>query len=119
MQRFKTARNIAIIVAIAAAIYFIPGGGRAATTFAAALWTAFGVGVGFAGLFLYRERRVWVHGLGDRYRGALYGSIALGVFLWVARARMWASQVGKPAWWVLAGCVVYGLIVVYRRARAY
>src|ERR1700689_619903 len=101
VERYKTARNLAIIVAIAAAIYFVPGGGRVASTFAAALWTAFGVGVGFAALFFYRERRVWVHGLGDRHRAMLYGAIGLGVFAWVARARMWASQIGHPAWFVL------------------
>lgn len=119
MERYKTARNVAIVVAIAAAIYFIPGGGRAATTFAAVLWTGFGVGVGYVGLYLYRERRVWAHGLGDRHRLILYGAIALGVFLWVGRARMWASEVGKPLWWVLVGCALYGLVLVYRQARAY
>ena len=119
MERFKTARNVAIIVAIAAAIYFVPGGGRAASTFAAALWTAFGVGVGYVGLYLYRERHVAVHGLGDRHRAILYGSIALGVFAWVARARMWEGQVGKPAWFVLVAAVLYGLLVVFRHARAY
>jgi hypothetical protein len=119
MERYKTARNVAIVVAIAAAIYFIPGGGRVASTLAAALWTGFGVGVGYFGLFMYRERRVWAHGLGDRHRLILYGSLALGVFLWVAKARMRASEVGNPLWWVLVGCALYGLFLVYRQARAY
>jgi hypothetical protein len=115
----KTARNVAIIVAVAAAVYFIPGGGRAASTFAAALWVAFGLGIGFFGLWLYRENRVRVHSLGDRHRGLLYGAIALGVFLYIARTYMWTSEVGKPAWWVLLACAVYALYLVYRRARAY
>ncbi len=66
----KTARNVAIVVAIAAAVYFIPGGGRAASTFEAALWVAFGLGVGYLGLRLYREHRIALHSLGDRHRGA-------------------------------------------------
>jgi TRAP-type C4-dicarboxylate transport system permease small subunit len=115
----KTARNVAIVIAIAAAVYFLPGGGRAASTFAAALWTAFAIGIGYFGLFMYRERRVWMHGLGDRHRAILYGAVAVGVFEWVARSRMWSSEVGKPLWWVLAASVVYGLYLVYRRARAY
>jgi hypothetical protein len=119
MERFKTARNVAIIVAIAAAIYFVPGGGRAASTIAAALWTLFGLAIGLFGLYVYRERRVWVHGLGDRHRAILYGSIGLVVFAWVARARMWESNVGHPAWFLLVGVVVYGLVLVYRQARAY
>jgi hypothetical protein len=32
---------------------------------------------------------------------------------------MWASEVGKPLWWVLVGCALYGLVLVYRQARAY
>lgn len=115
----KTARNVGIIVAIAAAVYFLPGGGRAASTFAAALWTAFAIGIGYFGLFMYRERRVWVHGLGDRHRAILYGAIAGGVFAWVARSRMWASEAGKPTWWLLVAGVLYGLYLVYRRVRAY
>jgi hypothetical protein len=115
----KTTRNVAIIIAIAAAVYFIPGGGRVASTFAAALWVAFGLGIAFFGLWLYRENRVRVYGLGDRHRALLYGAIALGVFVYIARRHMWASEVGKPAWWVLLACVVYALYLVYRRARAY
>ncbi len=74
----KTARNVAIVVVIAAAVYFLPGGGRAASTFEAVLWVAFGVGIAYLGLRLYREHRVTLHGLGDRYRGLLYGALALG-----------------------------------------
>jgi hypothetical protein len=119
VERYKTVRNVAIVVAIAAAIYFIPGGGRAASTFAAALWAAFGVAIGLFGLYLYREGRVRAHGLGDRHRAILYGSIALVVFAWVSRARMWSGEVGKPAWFLLVGAAVGGLIVVYRHSRAY
>jgi hypothetical protein len=66
-----------------------PGGGRAANTFEAALWVAFGIGIGYLGLRLYREHRVALHGLGDRHRGLLYGALAGGVFLLAARSRMW------------------------------
>jgi hypothetical protein len=119
VDRFKNARNVAIVVAIAAAIYFVPGGGRAASTIGAALWAGFGLGVGLVGLYLYRERRVWAYGLGERHRAILYGAIALGVFAWLARARMWASEVGHPAWYLLVAAVLYGLFLVYRQARAY
>jgi hypothetical protein len=81
MDRTKNARNIAIIVAIAAAVYLLPGGGRVASTFEAALWAAFGVGVAYFGLRMYRERRITLYGLGDRHRALLYGGVALAVFL--------------------------------------
>jgi hypothetical protein len=119
MDRTKNARNIAIIVAIAAAVYLLPGGGRVASTFEAALWAAFGVGVAYFGLRMYRERRITLYGLGDRHRALLYGGAALAVFLWAARRRMWETGSGELLWFVLAGCVVYALLEVVRHARSY
>jgi hypothetical protein len=130
----KNTRNVAIILAIAAAVYFIPGGGRAASTFEAALWTAFALGIGYLGLRMYREHHVALFGLGDRHRGLLYGAVGLAVFLWAVRSRLWyALQVhggelvqvhrwdglGEILWFALAGMVVYSLLAVYRHWRSY
>jgi hypothetical protein len=134
IRQLKTTLNVTIILAIAAAVYFIPGGGRAANTFEAALWVAFGLGFGLLGLRWYRENHVALFGLGDRHRGLLYGALALAVFLWAVRSRMWyvlqargveLAQVhrwdgfGEILWFVLAGGVVYSLMAVYRHWRAY
>jgi hypothetical protein len=119
MDRVKTTRNVAIVLAIAAAVHFIPGGGRAASTFEAALWVAFGVGIAYLLLRLYREQRAVLDGLGDRHRGLLYGALAGGVFLAVARPRMWETGFGELAWFALAALVIYSLVAVYRRWRAY
>jgi hypothetical protein len=119
MERMKTARNVAIIVAIAAAVYVLPGGGRAARTFESALWVAFGVGIGYLGIRLYREHRISLHSLGDRHRGMLYGAVALAVFAYAARARMWHTGLGELVWFVLVGLVVYALLEVYRYSRTY
>jgi hypothetical protein len=119
MDRGKTARNVAIVATIAAAVFLLPGGGRAARTFEAAILVAFGVAIAYLGLRLYRERRVAIYSLGDRYRGILYGSIALGVFALCARGRMWQTGVGELAWFVLVSLVVAGLLTVYRYSRTY
>jgi len=119
MGQLKAARNVAIVLAIAAAVYVLPGGGRAARTFEAALWVAFAGGMSLLGLRLYRERRMWLYGLGDRHRGLLYGALAAGVFAWMARARMWQSGVGELAWFVLVLGVVWALMEVYRYSRTY
>jgi hypothetical protein len=118
-ERLKTVRNVAILLVIAAAVFFIPGGGRAAHTFEAVLLVAFGLGVGYFGLRMYREHHIALHGLGDYHRALLYGAVALGFFEWVARERMWLTGVGELAWFVLAGIGVYALLVVYRQWRAY
>jgi len=119
VQPLKTARNVAIILAIAAAVYFIPGSSRATSTFEAALWVAFGVGFGYLGVRLYREHRVSIYGLGDRHRAMLYGAIALGAFAIVARTRMWRTGLGELAWFILIAIIVYALMEVYRYSRSY
>jgi hypothetical protein len=119
VERIKIARNVAIVVAIAAAVYLLPGGGRAAGTFESALWVAFGVGIGYFALRMYREHRISVHGLGDRHRGMFYGALALGVFAFAARSRMWQTGLGELLWFVLVGLVVYALMEVYRYSRSY
>jgi hypothetical protein len=119
MERMKTARNVAIVLAIAGAVYVLPGGGRAAATFEAALWVAFAGGMAFLALRLYRERRVAIHSLGDWHRALLYGSLAAAAFAWMARSRMWESGLGELAWFVLVLGVVWALMEVYRHARSY
>ncbi len=118
-MELKTARNVAIVLVIAAAVFLLPGGGRAADTFTALIYVGFGVGFGFLGLYLYRENRVAIHGLGDRYRALFYGALATTMFAIVARARMWETSSGKAVWFVLVAAVVYGFLMVYRRWRAY
>jgi hypothetical protein len=115
----KTARNVAIVLVIAAAVYFIPGGGRAASTFEAVLWVAFGLGLGYLGLRQYREQRIALHSLGEPHRALLYGGVALAVFAYLARVRMWQTGIGELAWFVLLGVIVYSLMAVYRHWRAY
>ena len=112
-------RNVAILVAIAAAVYFVPGGGRVAHTVEAVLLVAFGLGIGYFGLRMYREYRVALHSLGDRHRGLLYGGIAGAVFAYMARVRMWQTGIGELVWFALAGFILYTLLEVYRHWRAY
>lgn len=115
----KNARNLAIIVVIAAAVYALPDGGRAASTFESVLLVGFGVGIVYLLVRLYREHRIAIHSLGDRYRGLLYGALAVGVLAVVGRARMWQTSLGELVWFVLIGLVIYALVTVYRYSRAY
>jgi hypothetical protein len=118
-EGLRTARNVAIVLLIAAAVYFLPSGGKAANTFEAVLYIGLGVAIGYIGLRVYRENRVAIHSLGDRYRGMLYGAIALALLLWMSRVHMWHTGVGELLWFVLGAGVVYALIAVVRRWRAY
>jgi hypothetical protein len=119
MDRLRVLRNVAIVALIAAAVEFLPGGGRAVEAFAAALWVVFASGIAFFAYRIYRERAADLHGLGDRHRGMLYGALAVGFLTAAAQPRMWHTAVGEFVWFVLVGMVVYTLLAVYRYSRTY
>lgn len=119
MSKLGTARNVAIVLVLAAAVEFLPGGGRAADTFRSVLWVVFAAGIGYMGVRLYREHRISLYSLGPRHRGMLYGAVALGAVLIAARTRMWNTGGGELVWFVLLGLVAYLLMVVYRFWRSY
>ena len=119
MERYRQAINVAIVLLIALAVFLLPGGGRAAGTFEGILLAGFGVGFGYLGLRMYREYRVTIHGLGDRYRAALYGSLALVGLLVLGQKHLWRTGLGTLAWFALALLALYGLGIVYRRWRSY
>jgi TRAP-type C4-dicarboxylate transport system permease small subunit len=119
MERLRIVRNIAIIALIAAAVEFLPGGGRVVSAFSAALWVVFAAGFAYFAYRLYRERHVDLYGLGDRHRALLYGAIAVGFVTLAARIRMWETGFGEFLWFVLVGLVVYTLFTIYRFARTY
>jgi hypothetical protein len=119
MDRYRTARNIAIVFAIGAAVYFIPGGGNAANGVEAALWVLFGLGIAFLGVRFYRENQFRLTALGDRHRGLLYIGLGLGMFCYMARSRMWGTGLGVIGWFALVGLALYSLAEVYRHSRSY
>ena len=119
MERYRTARNIAIVIAIGAAVYYVPGGGNVANGVEATLWVLFGLGIAFMGVRLYRENQFQLMALGDRHRGLLYVGVGLLVFCFMARTRMWETGAGVIGWFVLIGLAAYSLMEVYRHSRSY
>lgn len=119
MRRVGTVRNVVIVLALAAAVEFLPGGGRGADAFRSVLWVAFAAGIGYLGVRLYREHRISLYSLGSRHRGMLYGAVALVVVLIAARPRMWETGGGELAWIALLGLAAFLLMVVYRFWRSY
>jgi hypothetical protein len=118
-DRKKTARNVAIVLAIAAAVAFLPGGGRAAATVRAILTVLFAVGFGYAGLRFYLMNRVAIYSLGDRRRALGYGAFGVAVFTLAAKERMWETGFGVFAWFVVLVLAGYTLFTLYRYARTY
>src|SRR4029453_14916644 len=82
------ARNVAIVLLVAAAVAFVPGGGTTTDVIGAVLSTLIlGSIVSFAARF-YREHRLDLESLGDRWRGVLYGSLGVIVLAMAARSEL-------------------------------
>ena len=116
----KNLRNVAIILAIAVAVWKLPGGGTAANTIANVFSVLFIGGLFFFGYRLYMERRETILGLEERQRGLLYGALALAAFALIATRRMWdAGGLGAVIWMAMLGASAYAIYSVWRAYSSY
>jgi ABC-type multidrug transport system permease subunit len=115
----STARNVAVILVLAAAVAFVPGGGTTAGLVGAILSTLIMVSLMFFAYRFYREHRVELDGLGDRWRGLLYCAIAVVVLALAARPRLSGSSGGTLVVVALLGGAAYAFYAVWRHYREY
>jgi hypothetical protein len=113
------ARNVAIVLVLAAAVAFIPGGGTTAALVGAILSTLILVSFVLLAARYYREHRVDLDGLGDRWRGLLYGAIAVAILAMAARPRLRETDGGTIAWIAMLGGASYAVYLVWRHYREY
>ena len=118
-MNMSIARNVAIVLVLAAAVAFIPGGGTTAGLIGAILSTLIIVSLVFFAYRFYREHRVELDGLGDRWRGLLYGAIAAVVLALAALPRLKDTSGGTLVVVVLLGGAAYAFYAVWRRYREY
>ncbi|MEA2245695.1 MAG: hypothetical protein QOH46_224 [Solirubrobacteraceae bacterium] len=113
------ARNLAIILALAAGVYFVPGGSDAAAVIGGLLSTAILAAFVMLAVRFYRERRMDVIGLGDRWRALFYGAIGLIVIVMAARPRLIGTGAGTLLWLAAMVGAGYALYRVWRHYREY
>ena len=116
----KTARNVAIILVLAALVSFAPGGLTAQATVSNVLGVIFIGGLGFFAYRMYMENRTTLFDLPEQRRLMLYGSAATLVFALIGTKKFWADA--GPAillWFALIGVAAYGFAVVIRAWREY
>jgi hypothetical protein len=110
----KTARNIAIIALIAAAVVVIPGGGPAVNVILTVIGIAFFAAIALLGYRLYMENRFLLDSLSMRDRAVLYISVALAL-LGFAGASRW----GVLVFVALLALASYGVFWVIMQQRRY
>ena len=114
-----TLRNIGIILLLALAVFALPGGGTGAAIVSALIGIAFSLAIWLFLRQMYRENRMTIFALGDRYRGILYASLAAALFLGASAQRWWDSGPLTVLWLVILGSAIYGLVATFRHWRAY
>jgi membrane-bound metal-dependent hydrolase YbcI (DUF457 family) len=115
----KAARNIVIVLAIAAVVDIVPGGGTGANVVIQAISLTFLGALTWVVSLMYREHRNALHSLGDRRRATLYVAAGVLAVTLTATNRMWSSPLGSVAWLVLIAGSVYAAVQVLASARRY
>jgi len=110
---------IAIILALAAAVALLPGGGTAAGAVGTALSIAFLGTLAWFGARMYRENRMALMSLDDRWRAVLYCAIGVVVVTLAATSKLWLTSAGVIAWFALLAVAAYGFYATWRHAREY
>jgi multisubunit Na+/H+ antiporter MnhB subunit len=115
----KTVRNVLIIVAIAAAVAFLPGGGETAGVIGALLSIGITVIFVLLGMRFYRENRVAIFSLGDRHRALAYGAIGAIILALAGREKLTDTALGSFVLVLLFGGAVGAAYAVWRHHRSY
>jgi multisubunit Na+/H+ antiporter MnhB subunit len=115
----RTARNVVIVLAIAALVALVQGGQTAANVALQALSLVFlGVIVYFLSI-IYRQYRTTLYGLGDRRRAMLYVALGVGTLTLTASSKLWATGAGSVVWVLLLAASIYTVFTVVWSARKY
>lgn len=115
----STVRNVLIIVALAALVVLVPGGGTGAAVAGQALSLAFLASVVWFAVLQYREHRVAIYSLGERNRATLYGALGVLTLTLTASGRLWHTGLGLLVWFALVAACVYAIFAVVWAARRY
>jgi hypothetical protein len=115
----KVLRNIVIVLAVAAAVAFIPGGGKTAAFVSALLGTGIALIFVLLGARFYRENRVALFSLGDPYRGLLYGALAAVVLALAGRSKLLDTGAGTLVFFVLLFGAAGAVYAVWQHHRSF
>lgn len=115
----QTLRNVAIILALAAIVDFLPGGGAAAATVMAALTLIFLAAIALFVYRLYREQQLTLSTLTDPQKAGLFGAVG-GIALLVVAYDEFSSWSGGVLLWIalIAACIA-AIFLIWRKATTY
>jgi len=112
-------RNIAIILALAAAVDFLPGGGNAAAAVLTALSMIFLAAIAWLLYRVYNEQQLTLSTLTDARKAGLFGAVG-AIALLVVAYDDFRSWTGGLLLWIalMAGCIA-AIFLIWRSATTY
>lgn len=115
----RTLRNVAIVMALALLVAFVPGGGNAADALLTAITMGFLAGIAWTVYVLSRQNQLTLAALSDGPRAILYGALGLLALLIAGSDEMFASGGGTLLWLLLLGGAIAAIWRVWIQANTY
>ena len=112
-------RNIAIILALAAAVDFLPGGGNAAAAVLTALTMTFFAAIAWLLYRVYNEQQLTISGLSDGRKAGLFGAVGAIALLVVAYDDFRSWQGGIVLWIALMAVCLGAIFLIWRSETTY
>ncbi len=112
-------RNIAIILALAAGVDFLPGGGNAAAAVLTALTMIFLAAIAWLLYRVYNEQQLTLASLSDARKAGLFGAVGGIALLTVAYDDFQSWQGGIVLWIALMAACIGAIFMIWRSATTY
>jgi hypothetical protein len=115
----RAVRNVAIIMALALGVAFVPGGGNVVDAIVTALVMGMLAGIAWSLYVLSRQNQLTLATLSDGRRAILYGALGLLALLVAGYDKLFSTGGGTLLWIVLFGISVAAIWRVWIEANTY
>ncbi|HEX5929871.1 MAG TPA: hypothetical protein VFY48_10805 [Solirubrobacterales bacterium] len=115
----RAARNVGIVMLLALAVAFVPGGSNVADTIYIALVLGLLAGMSWFVYVLSRQNQLTLATLSDSRRAVLYGAVGMLVLLVAGSPKLFASGGGTLLWILLLGASFAAIWWVWSEANSY
>lgn len=114
----RTARNVAIVMALAAVVAFAPAGSNAADVVMTAISMAFLAAIAWAIFVFGRQNQLTLATLSDLRRAILYGALGLIALLIAGSDELFSTGPGTLAWILLLAAAVVAIGRIWTEASS-